>query len=79
MKRTSVKRSILTLVLVSALLLCSCSAVKPIESSEEELRVVGYVDEFEVLYEELRFAVLTYRQMLMDAYGDDILMIPSSL
>ena len=72
MKRTSVKRSILTLVLVSALLLCSCSAVKPIESSEEELRVVGYVDGFEVLYEELRFAVLTYRQMLMDAYGDDI-------
>ena len=72
MKKTSFKASLLICVLAISLLFTSCSDLKPIESSEEDLRVVGYVDEFEVLYEELRFAVLTYKQMLINTYGENI-------
>lgn len=76
MKKISVKASLIICLLAVCLLFCSCSRLEPIESSEENLRVVGYVDEFEVLYEELRFAVLTYKQMLIDTYGDNIFKDP---
>ena len=72
MRKISIKASLLICILALSLVLCSCSRLAPIESSEENRRVVGYVDEFEVLYEELRFAVLTYKQMLIDTYGEDI-------
>ncbi len=72
MKKTSFRASALICFLVLCFLFCSCSRLEPIESSEEDLRVVGTVDEFEVLYEELRFAVLTYKQILIDTYGDNI-------
>ena len=72
MKKTSFKASLLICLLAFCVLCCSCSRLEPLESSEENLQVVGCVDEFEVLYEELRFAVLTYKQMLIDTYGEDI-------
>lgn len=72
MKKRSFKASLLLCLLSLCMILCACSRLEPIESTDEELAVVGTVDEFEVLYEEFRFAVLTYRQMLTETYGDDI-------
>lgn len=72
MRKTSFKVSALICILAVCLLFCACSRLEPIESSEENRQVAGYVDEFEVLYEELRFAVLTYKQILIETYGDDI-------
>lgn len=52
--------------------LTACSAGRPIKSSDEELTVVGTVDEYEVLYEELRFVTLMYRTQLENQYGKGI-------
>ena len=56
--------------------LTSC-AVKPIESSAEYLRVVGNVEDAEIVYEELRFIVLTYKRSLLDSYGDGVFNNPA--
>ena len=68
MKKTSFSVSFLILILCAILMISSCST-KP---NEDDLVVVGHVEEFEVLYEEFRFVLLTYKQMMMDSYGDDI-------
>ena len=68
-----VKMKKITVILVCFILvfsLTSC-AVKPIESSEDDLRSVGVVEDKEILYEELRFIVLTYKKSILDSYGDD--------
>ena len=65
------KKYISLLLAFSLLFLVSCS-VKPLESSEEEKRVVGYIGETEILYEELRFMVLTYKKSLTDSLGDNV-------
>ena len=72
MRNLSLRASLLICLLSLCLLLSSCSGVKPIKSSEEDLRVVGHVEEFEVFYEEFKFAVLAYKQILIDTYGEDI-------
>lgn len=59
-----------TLLLLSSL--TACSAGRPIKSSKQELTAVGTVDEYEVLYEELRFVTLMYRSQLESQYGKDI-------
>ena len=66
-----IKKTVAILLLISVLLLSSCSSGKPIESSEDELRVVGTVGEYEVFYEELRFILLTYKNTMIDSYGED--------
>lgn len=65
---------VLSLIIAAVTLfsLSGCSAARPIESTEEDLRVVGTVGEFEVLYEELRFVVMTYKQHLIKTYGENI-------
>ncbi len=65
------KKTVALLLLLSVLLLSSCASARPIESSEDELRVVGSVGEYEVLYEELRFLVLTYKKTMTETYGED--------
>ena len=65
------KLSVLLICIILSLSLVSC-AVKPIESSESELRSVGSVGDTEIAYEELRFIVLTYKKSLSDSYGDDV-------
>ncbi|MBQ7383280.1 MAG: peptidylprolyl isomerase [Clostridia bacterium] len=57
-------------------LMLGCSPARPIDSTDKELTAVGTVGEFEVLYEEFRFAVLIYRDMLIEQYGEDILSSP---
>ncbi len=60
------------LLAVLLLTLCGCSDYKPLKSKDEELEAVGYVGEREVLFDELKFVVHTYRQILTDTYGDGI-------
>lgn len=52
--------------------LLGCSPARPIKGSEDDLRVVGTVGEFEVLFEEFRFAALIYRDTLIKKHGEDI-------
>ena len=55
----------LALVMASLMLvtvLCSCgSKIKPVESTEQEMRVIGKCDEYDIYYEELRFVTDTYK------------------
>lgn len=78
MRKISLKASAVIFLIALCMLLGSCAGLKPIESSEQDSQVVGYVDEFEVLYEELRFAVLTYKQILIDTYGDGVFEDPDT-
>lgn len=73
-------KCILALILVfsSLLSLSSCAKVKPIESSVEDSRIVGKIGEFEIRYEELRFAIITQKKLFMDTYGDAIFETPES-
>ena len=71
--RRAVLIGLIVVCLIIGYILHSCyGPSNPLKSTDQDLTVVGYVDEFEVLYEELRFAVLTYKQILIDTYGDDI-------
>lgn len=63
------------LLLVS---LTACSAGRPIKSSSEELTVVGTVEQYEVLYEELRYVTLLYRDQLANQFGEDIWSDPAT-
>lgn len=48
-------------------LLSSCNSLKP---SEQDLKVVGTVGEYEVTYDSLRYFVLNYKATLGDKYKD---------
>lgn len=74
-----IKKTVAVLLLLSTLLLVSCSSPRPIESSEDELRVVGQVGEYDVLYEELRFLVLNYKKTITEAYGEDFFDDPQNV
>lgn len=66
---------ILAISLAVLTLLCAvtgCSASRALPSTDEDLTVVGTVGEYEVLYEELRFLVLTYKQQLEAIYGEGL-------
>ncbi len=78
-KKWSKKRIILTAV-ISALLAAFVigivigiiyirSPYRPIKSSKEESRVVGYCGDYEVRYEELRYVTLLHRQSLDATLG----------
>lgn len=66
----------LAAVLASVLLLCclvGCSdQIKPVQSSEQDMRVVGKCDSYEIRYEELRFVTITYKKTLEQKYGQGI-------
>ena len=63
---TAVLAAVVVLVLV---LVFDLGPVRPIESTEEEARVVGTVSGFEVRYEELRYITLSNRADLDNKYG----------
>ena len=66
--------SLLLVLLQGVPLLCGCSRTSaPIEATEEEMRAVGNVGDYEVAYDEYRFAVLTCRGMLTEEYGESFL------
>ena len=68
------KRSIISLLLVILFLfpLSSCaSKYAPVKSSEDELRIVGYIDKYPVYYDELRCSVMNAKKVMGDFYGID--------
>ncbi|MBQ7321541.1 MAG: peptidylprolyl isomerase [Clostridia bacterium] len=52
--------------------LTACGKARPIKSSKEELTPVGTVAGHEVLYEELRYLTLKYREAMAATYGETI-------
>lgn len=69
-------RPVRVIALILSVLLLSASftgcASRALPTSKEDLRVVGTVGEYEVLYEEFRFLALTYKKQLEDMNGTDI-------
>lgn len=63
---------IVALLLISSLLLCSCSTYKQLEPDADDLTVVGQVNGKDVYLDELRFAAFTCRDQLVATYGEDI-------
>ena len=67
--------------LALCLLLCSlvsCSKARPIKSSKEEMTPIGTIAGHEVLYEELRYLTLKYREAMAMTYGEAIWDTPES-
>lgn len=58
--------------LLLATSLTACAAGRPIKGSDEDLAVVGTVKNYEVLYEELRYVTLLYRDQLQAQHGEGI-------
>lgn len=66
-KKKIIAASVVGIVLVAAIILALVLAfnwIRPIESTEEEARVVGTVGDFEVRYEELRYITLLHKASL---------------
>ena len=78
MKNKILKSSLCCALCLLIFILAGCSKDNPMKSTEEDLRVVGSVGEFDVLYEELRFLALTYKASLVDTYGADIFNDPQA-
>lgn len=52
--------------------LASCGKARPIKGSKEDLTPVGEIAGHEVLYEELRYLTLKYREAMAQTYGETI-------
>mgnify|MGYP003292415956 CR=1 FL=1 len=71
-KKKIIAASVVGVVVVAAIILAVVLAfnwIRPIESTEEEARVVGTVGDFEVRYEELRYITLLHRASLDSEMG----------
>lgn len=66
------KRILLPLLAVLLLLTCACSGKR------QEQKVIGTCSGYEVLYEELRYVTLTYKDMFEATYGKGIWDTPES-
>lgn len=76
MKFKKIKKIVSLFLVILMLLLTGCA--KQRVSEEDSLRVVGTVGEFEVSYGEFRFVLLSYMNILTEAYGEDIFDTPES-
>ncbi len=72
MKKFILKIVCVALCCLTVLPLAACSAGRPIKGSDEDLTVVGTVRGHEVLYEELRYVTLLYRDQLEAQHGKGI-------
>lgn len=60
-------------LLMLAICLAGCgSKIKPVESTEQEMQVVGKCEGYDIYFEELRFVTATYKRMLEQKYGQGI-------
>ena len=59
-------------VFIVIVLVYQLGKAKPIKGTEEELRVVGSIDGFEVKYEELRYLSLLYQSAYERNYGENV-------
>ena len=62
---------LMALLLLAATLL-SCSAARPIPSTEQELRVVAVCEGYEIHYDELRYLTMTYKDSFAAKYGANV-------
>ena len=60
-----------TLVLLTVLLLSTVGCYRAIEPTAEDIRVVGHVGEFEVLYDEFFHTVMITKDEMQSLYGED--------
>lgn len=60
------------LTLLCSSLLVGCSDYRQIKPDDEDLTIIGYVGDEEVYLEELRFVAYTYRDMMIERYGEGI-------
>ncbi|MBP3376169.1 MAG: peptidylprolyl isomerase [Clostridia bacterium] len=77
MKKTvkiSIKLICLALAAIMVFPLASCSKdlFEGVESTEEELRAVGTVADYDVLYDELYYLIMSCKDMMKNKYGEDI-------
>jgi len=62
------KISIVAIILIAVLLLPSCTSLSP---TEQDMKVVGTVGDYDVYYDELRYLVMNYKKQVLDPkYGD---------
>ena len=64
--------ALLTVLCMLSATLLACGKARPIKGTDEELTPVGTVAGHEVLYEELRYLTLKYREAMMATYGETI-------
>ncbi len=62
--------SLISLVLCFSCL-CSCGKYDKIESTEDELRVIGNIRNYEIYYDELRCSVMNAKVLMAQSYGID--------
>lgn len=72
MRKVRVLACTMALLMLAATLAGCSNEIKPVESSEQEMRVIGKCDEYDIYYEELRFVVNTYKAQLEQKYGKGI-------
>lgn len=64
---------LLTLLMLTVLLgSCSSAVSKPIEPSEQDIKVVATCEGYDVYYEEFRYVALSFRDQFVSRYGKDI-------
>lgn len=62
----------LAAILVFPFASCGKDLFEGVESTEEELRAVGTIDGYEVLYDELYYLIMSCKDMMKNKYGEDI-------
>ena len=65
--------SLIAAILAAIMLIsCSGSVLDGANSTEDELRVIGTIGEYEVCYDELYYLVMACSSIMANKYGDDI-------
>lgn len=62
----------LVLASLFSLVSCSKSVFSGVESTDEELRVVGKIGDYEVLYDELYYLIMSCKDIMKIKYGNDM-------
>ena len=62
---------LLTTLILLCSILASCGTYDPIESTEEELRVVGTIKNHNIYYDEFRCSVMNAKTIMAQEYGID--------
>lgn len=65
---------IILMLLMLTLLISGCSSVvsKPIEPSEQDIKVVATCEGYDIYYEEFRYVALSFRDQFISRYGSDV-------
>ena len=62
---------LLILILIVSVFISSCGKYLPIESTSDELHVVGTVKDFNIYYDELRCSAMNAQVLMAKEYGID--------